>query len=177
MISSLFSTAKNFWRLLEIRKVIIVILIIGYMGQVALAQQQEPAPEDAAPPALRVKPPVMRSVFWNTLLGSAWGAIMGSAASLADKSADFRESLILGTTIGGVMGYGFGIVLVMRGYSFDSSIIPDSPLPRLGPRRPVGANSDLFLDDPTRSVLAQQFSDSSTESPKWIWKATLNIRF
>ncbi len=113
----------------------------------------------------------MKSVFWNTVMGSAWGALMGANGALADPNADFREAVILGTTIGGLLGYGFGIVLVIRGLSFDQNIIPESPLPRLKQQAAIGPNE-------LSPLLAQPSGNLSHKQRGWVLKAiVLDIRF
>ena len=88
---------------------------------------QEPAPDTAPVTVTPVKPPVMKSIFWNTVFGSAWGALIGTSYALGDAAASFRESLIFGTTFGGMIGYGFGVYLVIRGITFDPSTLPTPP--------------------------------------------------
>ncbi|MGK5092694.1 hypothetical protein WDW89_11860 [Deltaproteobacteria bacterium TL4] len=160
------------------RKIGILLWIIMSMTQVCLAQQAvtPPAALPAVPPAetdqtqIQIKDPVMKSVFWNTLMGSAWGAIMGSSIALADSSADFRESLLLGTTLGGLFGYGFGIVLVIKGLSFDPAIIPESPLPNLR-RRQAGLFYDRNEDFQNTSFASA--SHTSKASAPWDVKTTI----
>ena len=77
------------------------------------------------------RPPIMKSIFWNTLMGSAWGAIMGSMVALNDNR-NLRESLVVGTTVGGMIGFGFGIFLVVRGVTFDPATLPIPPITPLG---------------------------------------------
>ena len=93
-----------------------------FLATPTYAQNAAPAAPAAAP---RGKPPVMKSIFWNTVMGSAWGAIIGGANALSDPSVNFRESMIFGTTFGGMFGYGFGVYLVIRGLSFDRNVIPE----------------------------------------------------
>jgi len=117
---------------LHFRRFLILFCLLVMVHQTILAQQQEAVPqEEAATPRIQVKPPVMQSIFWNTLLGSGWGALMGGTYSVIDKTVNRTEAIILGTTFGGLIGYGVGIILVIRGLSFDPDIIPESPFPKL----------------------------------------------
>lgn len=117
-----------------LRIILISFLILGLMEVPMIVAQEAPAAQEGgegeeAPKRKKVKPPVMKSVFWNTLLGSAWGALMGAAGALTQPDFSFgslRESLVVGTTFGGLVGYGFGVFLVLRGISFDPSRIPMS---------------------------------------------------
>ncbi len=117
-------------------KGIIVVALCMIIPLLSHAQEEAPAEAppaaEAGPPGPAVKPPIMRSVFWNTVWGSAWGALMGTVAALSSPDVPFRDSLILGTTAGGIVGYGFGILLVIRGISFDSSNLPQLPTTPLG---------------------------------------------
>ncbi|MBF0237499.1 MAG: hypothetical protein HQM12_07330 [SAR324 cluster bacterium] len=157
----------------QLLKFLLLISLFCFSVTLSFAQNAAPgANAAAAPVAPNIKPPVMQSVFWNTLLGSAWGALMGSAYAMQDKSVDFRQSLIYGTTLGGFMGYGFGIVLVIRGYSFDPTIIPESPLPKLGPRQASNFPDKPVLELQLPTTLAQ--GDFNVNSP---WRATLSFSF
>lgn len=108
--------------------VLMVLMILAAPGPSVCAQNAIPNPADAAAaPPRKIKDPVMKSIFWNTLLGSAWGALMGVAGALTGPNLNFgsiRESLVVGTTIGGLIGYGLGTFVVLRGISFDASKIP-----------------------------------------------------
>ena len=161
------------------KKQVILIGVLMSLSLAVFAQQQtppDPAPAEETPElAPKIKDPVMKSVFWNTLLGSAWGATMGFSSHLQDPKSDFRESVILGTTMGGFFGYSFGIVLVIRGYSFDETIIPDSPLPKL-------KRQGAFLEPDTSNLpplfLAQSRPNSSEATPRWKWTTPVfKIRF
>ena len=50
-----------------------------------------------------------------------------------------RESLIISTTIGGVLGYGLGIYLVLGGLSFDKSYLIELPSPKSRTQQPNSA--------------------------------------
>lgn len=102
------------------------LIFLSLMILLASLCQAQEAQEQIPPPA-PVRPPVMKSIFWNTVMGSAWGAVMGASLALGDESANFRESLIFGTTFGGLIGYGFGVFLVLQGVTFDPNIIPNGP--------------------------------------------------
>ncbi len=68
------------------------------------------------------RPPAMRSVFWNTVLGSLWGAVVGSTLILDDDPL-FRKAVI-GASVGGIIGYGVGLILVVQGITFDPLFLP-----------------------------------------------------
>ncbi|MDH5752788.1 MAG: hypothetical protein OEZ59_10285 [Deltaproteobacteria bacterium] len=73
--------------------------------------------------------PVMKNVFYNTLWGSGWGALMGLSMVVIeaeDKSqpGNISEPMFQGVTIGGVLGFGVGLFLVLQGISFDQSAAP-----------------------------------------------------
>ncbi len=102
--------------------------------------------QEAATTGSQPSTPVMRSVFWNTVWGSGWGAVMGISYHLF-SGIKFRETVITGTTIGGALGYGLGIYLVLNGFSFDKRYLLELPAPEFGPR-PSATNwkeSDDFL--------------------------------
>lgn len=96
------------------KKLLILGLAFIVLGSASAHAQNMPLP---------VRPPIMKSVFWNTLMGSAWGAIMGTTVAVNDDS-DLREALVVGTTAGGMIGFGFGIFLVVRGVTFDPATLP-----------------------------------------------------
>ena len=119
----------------------------------ALAQVKKEAPKRRQ----RVKPPVMKSVFWNTLMGSAWGALIGVTGALTMENFRFntvRESVVIGTTFGGIIGYGFGIFLVLKGISFDPQRVPfakEAMLTDLTPLSfPGGASEQVVALNHTR---------------------------
>ncbi|MBF0278342.1 MAG: hypothetical protein HQM13_11145 [SAR324 cluster bacterium] len=114
------------------KKIFILSLATCFFSYSLLFAQQAPAPDTAPVAVTAARPPVMKSIFWNTAFGSAWGAIMGAVAALSSPAAPFRDSLILGTTFGGMIGYGFGVYLVVRGISFDPNTLPTPPTTPLG---------------------------------------------
>lgn len=153
-------------------KILIILMLFGSISQTSLAQEQ-PAEAEPAAAVTSSKPPVMRSIFWNTLMGSAWGAIIGSAYALGIEAKNFREPLIAGTTLGGLVGYGFGIFLVLRGLSFDPAFIPESPLPKPGQGDVFGANWET---EPS-PLLVNKIS-SWSQTPQWKWRTTIvHIQF
>ncbi len=122
----------------NLKKIIIIFLLLSSLS-LSAAQAQ-----DVAAGAVGQKP-VMYSIFWNTLWGSAWGASMGMSYHLISGIA-FRESIITGTTIGGMLGYGLGIYLVINGLSFDKAYLLELPTPKFGPQQP---NAALLESDRT----------------------------
>lgn len=153
------------------KKSLTLLLAMIVFCQFALAQQ---APAAAAPPAaaagVPTRPPVMKSVFWNTLMGSAWGALMGVAYALQDPKVDFRESVIGFTTLGGMVGYGFGIFLVIRGISFDPRVLPS------GATTPFAYNESQFPN--TTPDYWTPYPPKDPQDPKnkqfaFKWKTTL----
>ena len=68
------------------------------------------------------RPPAMRSVFWNTVLGSIWGATVG--VTLIDSTEPTHKKAIGGASIGGIIGYSIGLILVIQGITFDPTFLP-----------------------------------------------------
>jgi len=91
----------------------------------------------ATPAFAQQKKPVMENVFYNVVWGSAFGAILGAAISIAgseNKSSpsNFRESLFQGATLGGVIGYGVGVWMAFSGINFEpkgATLLSDLPDP------------------------------------------------
>ena len=115
-----------------LKNALILSTIFCLLSFAQLYAQPAAAPDTAPVAVTAAKPPVMKSIFWNTVFGSAWGALMGTAAALSSPAAPFRDSLILGTTFGGMIGYGFGVYLVIRGITFDPTTLPTPPTTPLG---------------------------------------------
>ncbi len=115
-------------------KRIFILSLICLLFNASQLYAQEEVPPDTAPVVVTgAKPPVMRSIFWNTVFGSAWGALMGSVAAISSPhGSPFRDSLLAGTTIGGILGYGFGVYLVIRGITFDPRTLPTPGTTPLG---------------------------------------------
>lgn len=93
---------------------------------------------------------------------------MGAMGALSSPNVPFRDSLILGTTFGGMVGYGFGVYLVIRGITFDPAIIP-SPSPVLGrgayvPPPPSELNPILLLSSESRM---------KEEKKRYSWQTTV----
>ncbi|MBF0288238.1 MAG: hypothetical protein HQM14_10500 [SAR324 cluster bacterium] len=111
----------------------------------------------------------MKSIFWNTALGSAWGAIIGTVGALSSPDVPFRDSLILGTTFGGMLGYGFGVFLVIRGITFDPATIPTPPTTPLG-MVPIVPTNPVALDQiQPFSAESRQFAKNTAKG----WQTTI----
>lgn len=146
------------------KKALTVLLLIFLLSGSLWAQEEVAEPVEALPPA---RPPAMKSIFWNTVMGSAWGAVMGGTAALSSDDVPFRDSMIFGTTIGGLMGYGFGVYLVIRGITFDPRLIPTPPTTPLGQAH---YSPTPMLDGP---VLLSTESQMLTKKKENGWNATI----
>ena len=131
-----------------LKKIFILSLICLLFNYSQLYAQEEAPPDTAPVDVTAAKPPVMKSIFWNTVFGSAWGALMGTVVSFSSPKTPFRTSLIAGTTFGGIIGYGFGVYLVIRGITFDQTTLPTPPTTPLGlvpfsPLNPIAQDNRL----------------------------------
>ncbi len=151
----------------SVLKKFFIFLLIGLFFNFSQLYAQE-APAEAAP-APPLRPPVMKSVFWNTTLGSAWGAIIGTMGALSSPDVPFRDSLILGTTFGGMLGYGFGVFLVIRGISFDPATIPTPPTTPLGMTPMIPANPVALDYIQPFSAESRQLAKSTAKG----WQTTI----
>ena len=113
----------------RLKKIIVIVVLLGCINLPVISAQE------VVTPLGDPKKPVMYSIFWNTLWGSAWGATMGFSYHLV-SGIQLRESLIISTTIGGVLGYGLGIYLVLGGLSFDKSYLIELPSPQSRTQQP-----------------------------------------
>ncbi len=139
------------------KSLVVVLLSFGLLASPVHAQT--PGATGAA------KPPVMQSIFWNTLWGSGWGATMGLSYQLV-SGVNFRESVVTGATVGGLLGYGLGIYAIVNGVTFDQRFLLKLPTPQFGP--PQASNAPL----PDALYTRHQKPDSSR------WSTTLfNFRF
>jgi hypothetical protein len=82
------------------RKTVVVVLLAFVFGMGTWGYRPAPAMagDDAA-----------RSIFMDTFYGMAAGALIGSAVSLAQDSADWGGNIGSGAAIGGIAGALFGI--------------------------------------------------------------------
>ncbi len=139
------------------KSLVVFVMLLGLF--VTSLQAQTPAATGAA------KPPVMQSIFWNTLWGSGWGATMGLSYQLV-SGVNFRESIVTGATVGGLLGYGLGIYVIINGVTFDQRFLLKLPTPQFGP--PQASNAPL----PEALYTRRQEPDASR------WSTTLfNLRF
>lgn len=122
-----------------LRKTLILLAILALCTAGSL-QAQTPEATGAN------RPPVMQSIFWNTLWGSGWGAVMGGSYHLA-SGINIRESVVTGATVGGMLGYGLGIYLVLNGISFDQRFLIKFPTPKFGPPPQASTSSPAMLPD------------------------------
>ena len=141
------------------QKLLIVGGVLLFWGSVQIHAQNRP---------MTTRPPVMKSIFWNTVFGSAWGALMGTAVAV-NGNVSFRESLVVGTTIGGVMGYGFGIFLVVRGITFDPATLPVPPIGPVGVAPPLSSPHGVQNE----IVLFSTEGQSATRPSHQKWQTTI----
>ena len=134
-------------------------IILSFWIVVESASAQEVAP----PPP---REPVMKSIFWNTVYGSGWGAIVGTMAALSGPDVPFRDSLILGTTAGGIVGYGVGVLLVLKGVSFNPSVLPVPTTEPVG-NLPSSTDDPIALFGPPLLSTEQQRAQNSQKPNGW----------
>lgn len=99
---------------------LMLMLTLGYGPVLAQGQGQGIIPPQGM---TRAGKPVMETVFYNVLWGSASGLLLGTAASIiasSDKTQpkDFSNYAIQGTSFGGVMGLIAGVYLVFAEINF-----------------------------------------------------------
>ena len=107
----------------RLKKILVIAVLLGNISLSTISAQQEVLLLS------ETQKPVMYTVFWNTLWGSAWSATMGFSYHLV-SGIQLRESIITSTPIGGVLGYGRGIYLVVSGLSFDKTYLLELPTPK-----------------------------------------------
>lgn len=153
--------------------VILITAIFIIQTSIVFAQENpQPQQNQAQLPKGPLKPPVMKSVFWNTLMGSAWGALIGVSVALGDERGElgnFREIVISFTTLGGLVGYGFGVYLIIRGITFDRNVIPAlQTTPLTKNITPNKFNNQIpYFEDPTL------FSFEKTQNSAFKWKTVV----
>ena len=126
----------------------------------SVSAQQEDFPLAAA------EKPVMYSVFWNTLWGSAWAATMGFSYHLV-SGIQLRESIVTATTIWGVLGYGLVIYLVVSGLSFDKTYLLELPTPKFQAHH----NSSSFtVENLQLAVRPKKYDPTKWEFPIYIFR-------
>jgi hypothetical protein len=156
------------------RLIALLLLLCFALQPVALHAQQAgdgQALGDFLAGAETGRGPVMRSVFWNTLYGSLWGASLGVSYHFLSGVA-VRESIAGSMTIGGMMGFGLGLYLVVNGLSFNQNILIDFPEPQFGPP------ADMETPVAQREQESAPIAFWAAPSPEGdAWEAGFQLRF